>query len=174
MLYLALLRGINVVGNKIVRMADLRALATRLGFEDARTLLNSGNLVFRGRKQPTSRIESLFERELDGISVLVRTAEEWASILGRNPFEKEARTDPGHLLVMVMKTAPAVGNAKALQDAIAGREYFEVDGREAYVVYPDGVGRSRFTHALIEKKLGTRCTGRNWNTMMKMQALAEG
>mgnify|MGYP002399900788 CR=1 FL=1 len=90
-----------------------------------------------------------------------------------NPFRVEAERDPGHLLVMFLKQAPTREAVTALQRAITGREVVRAEGRHAYLVYPDGVGRSRLTSALIEKHLGTRGTGRNWNTVQKLGALVE-
>jgi uncharacterized protein (DUF1697 family) len=72
---------------------------------------------------------------------------------------------------MVFKHAPNAADVKALRAAISGREILEVIGASAYVVYPDGIGRSRLTTALIEKALGTRGTGRNWNTVVKLASL---
>jgi uncharacterized protein (DUF1697 family) len=168
--YIALLRGINVGGNKKVAMSDLRDLAARLGFEDAKTLLQSGNLVIRGKKQATSAIEKLFRPKLD-CEVFVRTADEWKTIVANNPFTKAARDDPGHTLVMCLRDAPAAPAVDALRAAIVGREVVEVRGREAYFVYPDGVGTSKLTHSLIEKKLGVQGTARNWNTTLKLLEL---
>ncbi len=76
------------------------------------------------------------------------------------------------MLVIFLKDAPAATHVRALQAAVSGREVLRTDGAHAYVVYPDGVGRSRLTHALIERKLGTRGTGRNWNTVLRLAALA--
>jgi uncharacterized protein (DUF1697 family) len=166
---IALLRGINVGGNKMVAMSDLRALAARLGLRDARTLLQSGNLIFRSDKQP-AKLEALLEKELDGVTVFVRNAAEWAQIVARNPFPAEAKNDPGHLLVMLLKEAKDV---TSLQAAIVGREVLRADGRQLYIVYPDGQGTSKLTNALIERKLGTRGTARNWNTVMKLAALTQ-
>ena len=73
---------------------------------------------------------------------------------------------------MFLKDAPDREQVTALQKAITGREVVRAKGRHAYVVYPDGIGRSRLTSALIEKKLTTRGTGRNWNTVVKIGALA--
>ena len=167
MIYIALLRGINVGGNKMVAMADLRALAEKLGFEEPRTLLQSGNLVFRSAKRD---VQALLAAKLD-CEVIVRTAEEWKRIVANNPFEREAKEDPGHLLVMCLRDAPPAGAVEDLRSAIRGRERVEVRGRDAYFVYPDGVGRSKLTNALIEKKLATRGTARNWNTVTKLLAL---
>ena len=177
--YIALLRGINVGGHKSIAMADLRDLVTRLGFLDARTVLQSGNLVFRSAARPAAQLEQLLEtetaRQFDlQTHFFVRTALEWQAIVARNPFRAEAARDPGHLLVLFLERAPAVANLKALEAAITGPETIRAEGREMYVVYPIGVGRSRLTNTLIEKKLGTRTTGRNWNTVLKLGALAKG
>jgi uncharacterized protein (DUF1697 family) len=101
----------------------------------------------------------------------VRTAEEWKRIVANNPFAREAKEDPGHLLVMCLRDAPPPDAVEDLRSAIKGRERVEVRGRDAYFVYPDGVGRSKLTNALIEKKLATRGTARNWNTVTKLLAL---
>jgi uncharacterized protein (DUF1697 family) len=102
----------------------------------------------------------------------VRTAQEWRDVIAGNPFREAAERDPGHLVVMFLKDAPAARDVKALQAAIAGPEVVRARGRQAYITYPAGIGRSRLTTALIESKLGTRGTGRNWNTVLKLMALA--
>ena len=158
-------------------MSDLRDLLTQLGFADGRSLLQSGNLVFRTRARPTAALERLLETECEthlgaGTDFFVRTAEDWEAVVAQNPFPNEARRDPSHLAVMFLKTAPDAENVKALQNAITGAEIVRAMGRHAYIVYPDGIGRSRLTHTLVEKKLGTRGTGRNWNTVLKLGALA--
>jgi uncharacterized protein (DUF1697 family) len=102
----------------------------------------------------------------------VRTATEWNAIVAANPFRAEAKRDPGHLVVMCLKDAPPAAAVKALQSAISGREVVKAKGPQAYFVYPDGMGRSKLTITLIERMLGTRGTARNWNTVMKLSALA--
>ena len=89
------------------------------------------------------------------------------------PPHRHAARDPGHLLVLALKDAPDRGSVTALQSAIAGRETVRVEGRHAYIVYPDGIGRSRLTTVVIEKQLETRVTGRNWNTVLKLGALVK-
>lgn len=94
-------------------------------------------------------------------------------MIAGNPFPKEARNDPARLVVLFLKSAPSREAATALKRAIVGREIVNVIGRHAYVVYPDGMGRSRLTSVLIEARLGTRGTARNWNTVMKLGAMLE-
>ena len=105
------------------------------------------------------------------VEFFVRSASEWESIVARNPFRNEAKRDPGHLVAVFLKDSPDRTRAAALHAAIVGRETARVDGREAYIVFPDGIGRSRLTSMLIEKALGTRGTARNWNTVLKLGSL---
>ena len=177
-MHVALLRAVNLGAHNKVAMQDLTSLLEELGMREARSLLQSGNLVFRSDVATTSALEQLLEEAAEerlGLKTdfFVRTSEEWATVIANNPFPDEAERDPSHLLVMLMKDAPDPAAAAALQDAIKGREVVRDVGRCAYVVYPDGIGRSRLTTALIERKLGTRVTGRNWNTVRKLGALAE-
>ena len=175
---IALLRGINVGGNRKVAMADLRDMAAGLGLTDVRTLLQTGNLVFGGgeRGGDGAALERLLEAEaraklsLD-TQFFVRTAAEWERVVAQNPCGVEAARDPGHLVVWCLKAAPGAAQVRALQAAITGREVARVVGREAYLVYPDGIGGSRLTAAVLDRTLGVRGTGRNWNTVLKLAAL---
>jgi uncharacterized protein (DUF1697 family) len=175
--YAALLRGVNVGGRKMVAMSDLRSFAVQLHLGDPRTLLQSGNLVFRSDIRSRAELERLLESEASArlcleTSIMVRSASELQAVIGHNPFPSEAKRDPGHLVVMFLKKAPDAGAVTALQAAITGRETVRAWGTHAYLVYPDGAGRSRLTTALIERTLGTRATGRNWNTVLKLAALS--
>jgi uncharacterized protein (DUF1697 family) len=175
--HIALLRGVNVGGRQLVAMADLRVLLTGLGFENARSLLQSGNLVFESAHTGGAALESMLEAEVEkqlGLQtdINVRSAPQWKTIIAANPFGAEAASDPGRLVVMALK-APAGGDpVLALRAAIVGRERIEARCRELYIVYPDGIGDSRLTGALIERRLGVRGTARNWNTVVKLAALA--
>jgi uncharacterized protein (DUF1697 family) len=174
---IALLRAVNVGGRGAVAMSDLRDFTAALGFKETRSLLQSGNLVFDARRQAGPALERLLEREADKRLALrtdffVRSAKELEAIVGENPFRKEARDDPGHLVVMFLKEAADAEAVEALRAAIKGREVIHAAGGHLYIVYPDGIGRSRLTNAVIEGKLGTRGTGRNWNTVLKLVELA--
>ena len=174
--YIALLRGINVGGHKKIAMADLRALLTHMGFESPQSLLQSGNLVFRSKVRSTGKLEQLLEAEVKkrfSVETLffVRTPQEWEHLVARNPFPEEAKRDPGHLAVMFFRKAPDPGAVKALQESITGPEIIRTEGRHGYVTYPDGFGRSRLTLPVIESRLNTKGTGRNWNTVLKLAAM---
>jgi uncharacterized protein (DUF1697 family) len=177
-IHIALLRAINVGGRNLVAMADLRQLFTDLGFGEARTLLQSGNVVFESPQKADAELERQLEKEIGerlGVAAdfIVRSANEWKKIVARNPFPKQAKEDPGHLLVSFLKSAPSTQTVRALQSAIKGPEIVRGDGKQLYIVYPDGVGRSKLAATLVERKLETRGTARNWNTVLKLAAMCE-
>jgi uncharacterized protein (DUF1697 family) len=176
--HVALLRGVNLGGRTQVAMSDLRDLLTELRFAQVRSVLNSGNLVFSGGRKTGAALERFLETEAEKRLGLrtdfhVRTAAEWATIVDKNPFDAEAKHDPSHLVVMFLKKAPTAKAVETLRAAITGPEIVEAVGRQAYIVYPAGIGRSRLTSNLIDAKLGTRGTGRNWNTVLKLAELAQ-
>jgi uncharacterized protein (DUF1697 family) len=173
---IGLLRAVNVAGAKLV-MAELRAVMEKAGFEGARTLLQTGNLVFDAPAGPDAELEARLEAAIAaglGVTtdVIVRTVEEWDAMIAANPFPDAARDDPSHLVVMPLKTPPAEGALARLREAIEGREAVALKGRDLYAHYVDGIGRSKLTLKAVEKALGVKTTGRNWNTALKLQGLA--
>ncbi len=177
MTYIALLRAINVAGHKPVAMPDLKKMLSEAGLVSARSVLQSGNLVFR-RDAPgsTDLIEEMLEREACrrlGLETdfFVRSAAEWKKIVADNPFREPAEHDPAHLVVLLTKTAVRPANVDALRVSITGPEQVSAHKRHLYVMYPAGIGRSRLTSALLERKLGTRATARNWNTVLKLATM---
>jgi len=176
--HIGLLRAVNLGAHNKIAMRDLLGLVEGLGLTDGRTLLQSGNVVFRGDARTPAALEAAFEAAATkrlGLETdfFVRTAREWQAVIAGNPFPKDAMERPGHLVLMCLKDAPNRAAVTALEQAIKGREVVRASGRHAYFVYPDGMGRSRLTSALIEKKLGTRGTSRNWNTVLKIGALTQ-
>lgn len=174
--YIAFLRAINVGGIAKIAMADLRTLLAELGFADPQTLLQTGNLLFRAGKSSADQLESKLQRAITdrlGLTtdVFVRTASEWSQALAANPFPGAAADDPSRLLIMPLNKSPTKAAVKELQAAVTGPETVAAVGRELFIVYPDGIGRSKLTNKLIESRLGARGTGRNWNTALKIAAL---
>ena len=174
---IALFRAVNVGGRKATS-AELKALADELCLKDARTLLQTGNLVFRSAltgAELEAEIERAFAARFGFASdVLVRADHQWRAVLAANPHAEMAERDPSHLVVMPLKTAPERDAVAALQAAIKGRETLAAAGRELFIAYPDGIGDSKLTGAVIERRLGVRGTARNWNTATKLAAMLEG
>ncbi|HUQ99520.1 MAG TPA: DUF1697 domain-containing protein [Gemmatimonadaceae bacterium] len=171
----AFLRGINVGGNKLVSMAGLKTFFEDLGFTDVKTLLQSGNVVFRGKSKNDSQLERLLEKEAQKhlkleCDFMVRSPADLERVVKNNPFPREAKSNPSGLIVLFLKTEAEQKHIDDLTAAIVGSERVEGIGRETYIYYGEGMGRSRLTNAVIEKRVG-RATGRNWNTVGKVLGL---
>lgn len=176
--FVSVLRAINLGAHNRIAMADLRAMCDKIGLVNAKTLLVSGNLVFESAVTSSETLE----RQLEAASTkylgvttdyFVRSAKEWQAIIDANPFPAEANSDPARLVMMCLREAPGAAAVKALQSAIKGRETVRASGKQAYFVYPDGMGRSKLSITMIEKALGTRGTARNWNTVLKLGGLTK-
>ncbi len=172
--HVALLRGINVGRAKRVAMADLRALVEGLGFEDARTLLNSGNVVFtapgRTAKGAAARIEKALVEEL-GVAarVTVISAAELDRIVDANPL-LDVAGDPSRLLVAVLQDARDRTKIVPLQKQAFGADALALGPRAAYMWCSEGVLASKLAEA-VGRALGSGVTSRNWTTILKIQAL---
>jgi uncharacterized protein (DUF1697 family) len=175
MRYVALVRGINVGGHRMVPMSDLRQVAAGIGLEHPRTLLQTGNLVFASGRRSTIALEKLLEEgareRLDlRTDFMVRSTNEWEAIVRANPFKEAAEQDPGRLVVMFLKAPVRKGAVQELGRINPGPEIIRASERELYIVFPDGQGRSRLPVLMTEARLGTRATARNWNTVLKLLA----
>jgi len=172
--HVALLRGINVGRAKRVAMADLRALVAALGYQDVRTLLNSGNIVFtvpgKLSGDPAARIEQAIAGRL-GVSsrVTVLTAAEVAAAISDNPLGPIAE-NPSRLMVYVLTDPKDRSKLTPLAGQKWGREAFALGRRVAYLWCPEGVIQSKLA-AAVDKAVGDAVTARNWNTMTKLHAL---
>lgn len=172
--HIALIRGINVGGNKMVPMAELRAALGEVGFDAVKTLLASGNVVLRGGTRTGAALEAFLEQEtakLTGFNAdyMVRTAKQWAALVAANPFPQHAKADPSHYQLHVFKTKPDAAAVNAFLAAHEGPEDVKFVGREAYVYYGPAIAASKFSLRPIK----VSNTGRNWNTVLKLHALAK-
>lgn len=175
--YAVLLRGINVGGNKRMGMADLRKALTGAGLENPRTILQSGNVVV-GTNASRSALVDIVETTIEtafGFSstVIVRSAEEMASITSRPHFTEEQLADGRFAHIGFCREAPSSDSFARLREAHDGPEEITLDGTEVYIFYPDGSGRSKLTNTAIERVLETPVTSRNWNTVGKIVALMD-
>ncbi|MDP8943132.1 MAG: DUF1697 domain-containing protein [Actinomycetota bacterium] len=163
--HVALLRAVNVGGLK-VEMADLREIARALGWSDVATHLNSGNLLLTASEDSTAvgaRLEAaLADRYAREVPVMVRTPDELASVLERLPFRGDAY-DERRLQVAFLAGAPSASTPARI--AGADGEEGVVDGREAFLHYPNGLGRSKLTTAALERTLGVAVTLRGVRTV---------
>ena len=174
--YAALLRGVNVAGNKLA-MSDLVRLVEGLGGRDVRTYLQSGNVVLESRAKPES-----VRRQVEGviagrfgleIAVVVRTKAELAAVVWRNPHRRDA-TDPKRYQVTFLSKKLSAKVVRELEEAAAPGERVVVEGREVYAWHAEGIARSKLWSKLAAKSLGVTATSRNWSTVEALLELTGG
>ena len=172
---IALLRGINVGSHNRIPMAELRDLLAELGYSDARTLVQSGNIVLSAELAP-DKLAAELERAIAGkfgvqTPVVVRTREELAAVVALDPLCDIAEE---HKLYQVsfLSAKPAKTAIDKLAGADVEPERFEHSGREIYAWHPNGIHSSPLAKLLSEKRLGVVATARNWNTTLKLLELA--
>lgn len=175
--YIALLRGINVGGNKKVPMAQLRALMEGLGYTDVATLLQSGNAVFTSKEKSPAKVVKQLEAAIAKefgfeVSVILRTRDELAAAIDANPLPG-ADEEPSKFLVTFLSDVPDKKRLQAIDPAAYLPDEFRVVGRELYARFPHGMGNSKLAAVLTGPKLGVTPTGRNWNTVKKLLELAD-
>ncbi|TPG10367.1 DUF1697 domain-containing protein [Sphingomonas oligophenolica] len=176
MKWAALLRGVNVGGNRKLPMADLRSFVEGLGYGEVQTLLASGNVVFETDERDAAAIESTLATAATKTLRLdtdwfVRSHADLAAIIEANPFPDAAETRPNHVLVLFHAEEFPAGKIDALGEAYDGPERLAAVGRELFIDFPDGIGRSTLHPAMAKGKFPKVATGRNWNTVTKLATL---
>jgi uncharacterized protein (DUF1697 family) len=174
--YVALLRGINLGPRNKIAMADLRELLRSLGHGDVRTLILSGNAVFTSRRRGVPALEREMEdaiRQRFGfaIRVLVRTADELAAVVAANPYP--ASTGDGRIYALFVERDPDPERIAAIDPSSVEPDRFAFGDRIVYVSLTGGLLESKAFAVLTDKRLGVAMTNRNWNTVVKLLALAE-
>lgn len=171
--FVALFSGINVGGNRIVKMAELRAFFEELGFADVASYVQSGNVVFSSTRADaaglTKTLQDAFEKRWGFHSrIMVRDGIWFARLVAGNPYP-EVVEDPAKLHAMALEREPTAEEIGRLAEKCAGPERFEVKGDILYLHAPDGLGKSRFAE-ILPRTLKVPGTMRNWRSVM---ALAE-
>ena len=176
--FVSLFRGINVGGNRKVRMGELKEVHESLGLKDVLPYIQSGNVVFKSDDADLARlrrqIEDGFEKKFGfHAEVFVRTSVELSDIIDKNPFQGQQSKESKWVAVMFLAARPEDTVQEDLLKTYVGPEEIFIIGKEMYIYYPDGIGRSKLSHSYIEKKLKTVGTGRNWNTILQLQKLMQ-
>jgi len=176
--FVSLFRAINVGGHRQVRMDELKDLHKSLGLKDVLSYIQSGNIVFKSDDADVSQIqkqiEDGFEKKFGFHSaVIVRTSVELSDIIDRNPFQNQLNKESKWVTVMFLASHPADTAQQDLFKTYIGPEALFITGTELYIYYTNGIGRSKLTNSLIEKKLKTVGTARNWNTILQLQKMLQ-
>jgi uncharacterized protein (DUF1697 family) len=173
--YIALLRGINVSGQKLIKMAELQRHFADAGAADVQTYIQSGNVVFKHPEKSPAVVRTILEKHLAAklgyaVPTLVKTAKELADIAAANPYDSGLPEFGRRMYVCFFEKPPAPAGIASIQLLISDTERLVVKGPAGYAYYADGLGRAKLTSAVIERKLGL-ATLRNWNTVTALLEL---
>ena len=176
--YIALLRGINVSGQKIIKMDELRESLKQLDFAKTQTYIQSGNIIFSCKKTDhlilETKISKLILENWDfEVPVIIRELEELIKIKNGNPFLKDEGIDTSKLHVTFLSNTPKKESINGLSNFKNPSEQFKIIEKEMYFYFPNGVGKSKLTNKLFERKLSVICTSRNWRTVNKLIEIGE-
>lgn len=175
--YIALLRGINVSGQKLIKMELLRQVLNELDFEHISTYIQSGNILFQSKISDTKKLEKqihdLIEKHFGfDVSVIVVTPDDLKSVIQKNPLAKENIELP-QPYVAFLSDVPVKENIAVLSGIDFQKDRFNIVDKTMYLHYADGAGTTKLSNAVIEKKLKLTATSRNWKTILKLIELSE-
>ncbi len=171
---IALLRGINIIGNNKLPMKELAALLTGMGLRGVQTYIQSGNVVFQTNAKSKATLAAKISATIEvqhgfAPQVLLLDAAELHTAMAGNPYP-EAVSAPRTLHLFFLAEAPQHPDLKALEAIRSGGERFKLEGKVFYLHTPDGFGPSKLA-ARVEKSLGVAATARNWSTVCKLAEL---
>ena len=161
--YITILRGINVGGNRIIKMDALKQLFVELGCTNVQTYIQSGNIIYQSKKAIN---ESMIAKAIQinfgfNVSVINLTSKELELIIANNPFAKNKKNDPNHFHVTFLSAQPVLEKIELLKKQ---EEAFHYINKAIYLYCPDGYSKSKLSNNFIENKLGVTATTRNWKT----------
>jgi uncharacterized protein (DUF1697 family) len=176
--YISLLRGINVSGQKSIRMAEMTHLYETLGLKMVQTYLQSGNIVFESDEFDGSilvdRIEAKIEKTFGfHVAVFIRTLGEFRHIFNHNPFLRDRNEDPAKLYVSFLYSLPKKELVNRLTAQISEEDKFIPGEKEIYLFCLHGYGKTKLSNNYFEKKLSVSATTRNWNTVTALIKMAK-
>ena len=175
--FISMLRGINVSGQKKIRMVELKSLYESLGFVNVRTYVQSGNVVFDSTRQDASKLAASIEAQIEqsfgyAVSVFIRDTNDLQRIIGSNPFLSGRKKDPAKLYVTFLYSSPSKSKLGNLDISNDEADEFFVGDKEIFLFCPNGYGRTKLSNNFFERKLNVPATTRNWKTVNALYEMA--
>ena len=176
--YISLLRGMNVRGQRRVRMKELRALYESLNFNNVRTYIQSGNVIFDSHKSSISGLTNTIETAIEqtfgfSVTTLIRTKKEFYNLVESNPFLDECNGDITKLHVTFLSDTPSSSSVIEIKEVDYGSDQLFISGKEIHLYCPNGYGRTKLSNSFFERKLGMSATTRNWKTVTTLFDLSD-
>ncbi len=171
--FIAMLRGINVSGQKKIKMADLKSYLEELDFKNIKTYIQSGNIIFEFDSNDIKSIEESIKSKIKekydfDVPTIVKTKKEIEHVLQNNPFINKQGKDPDRTYVTFLSDLPSQENIEKLKGIDYSPEEFILDGRNIYFYSPNGYGKAKMNNNFFENKLKVEATTRNWKTVNKL------
>lgn len=171
--YISLLRGINVSGQKVIKMEALRTEYEALGFSQVKTYIQSGNVIFQSENENSLDLaqkiaKMILQKWGFEVPIMVKTIAEWQSVLQENPFILERNEDKSKLHVTFLSEVPDTEKWAKIEAGQYGEDEYILREKTIYLFCPNGYGNTKLTNTLFENKLKCLATTRNWNTMEKI------
>ena len=175
--FISILRGINVGGHRMIKMEAFKNACGELGFQNIRTYIQSGNLVFESAMADTNAIsESIHGKIRDAfgyeVPVITMTLEELEQAILGNPFSNDPSKDSAFFHVAFLSEVPPLQSIEKLHEAECKNDAFALVNKAVYLYCPDGYSNSKLTNAFLETKLKVTATTRNWKTTNELLKMA--
>ena len=176
--YIALLRGINVSGHNKIKMADLKQLFLGLNFQNIRTYIQSGNVLFQSKEKSKTKIAVTISEAIKNkfgydIKIVVITKNDIKTVFSSNPFLKNRTPDITKLCVTFLSNNPNTDGLDQLEEiANKSEDEFKINGKFVYLHCPSSFAKTKLTNNLFERKLKVDATSRNWKTITKLVELS--
>jgi uncharacterized protein (DUF1697 family) len=174
--YISLLRGINVTGKNMIKMAEMVKLYESMGFKNIKTYLQSGNVIFDTSSNDAQKMIKKIEKGIETnfgfqVKVIILSPDELKQVIKKNPFLKRKGIDKNHLYVSFLSEAPDSELLKNLSINKNPSEEFQIIEKAVYLCLPEGYGRTKLQAGIFEKKLNVTATARNWKTVNALNDL---
>jgi uncharacterized protein (DUF1697 family) len=175
--FVALLRGINVGGNKPVKMARLQTLLEKWGFENVKTYLQSGNVIFKASKRRPEHLSRTIEEKIHtefgfSVTVFILPSEELGNTIDENPFTMTKGIDLTKLHVTFLSETPQLPGIKKLLSTPAEPDEIQYRKKRIYLYCSNGYGRTKLSNNMIERTLSVSATTRNWKTINELYRIS--
>lgn len=175
--FIALLRGINVSGQKIIKMSRLKSLFEGMGFQDVQTYIQSGNVIFSSNDKSTIKLDTKISSGIKNkfgfdVQIIVIDQKEIEYVLKNNPFIKKKK-EFERLYVIFLSDAPSKENIQKLKSLDYSPEEYKIDEKLVYLFLPNGAGKAKLSNNLFENKLKVSGTTRNWKTVRALSEIVK-
>jgi uncharacterized protein (DUF1697 family) len=176
--YIAILRGINVSGHKMIKMEALRKMFTDLNFKNVQTYIQSGNVVFQDKKTKSETLEKKIAKGISDefgfeVPVMVKEVEELKNVLKNNPFVNKRKEDITRLHVTFLSAEPEQLHIDKIKEGQYAADEYIFSGKAIYLFCPNGYGNTKLSNNFFENKLKVVATTRNWKTINELVSIAE-